>query len=60
MMGLVMIFVFVVLLAVPGFYIITRKLFPKHSKRSAGWITFVLTAILVSVLAWTMFNNIPL
>ena len=47
MIGLICILVFVVLLAVPGFYIITRKLFPKNSKRSAGWISGLLTALLV-------------
>ena len=47
MIGLICILVFVVLLAVPGFYIITRKVFPKHSKRSAGWMSGLLTALLV-------------
>ena len=60
MMGLVMIFAFVIILAVPGFYIITRKVFPKHSKRSAGWVTFILTAILVGILAMITLNNWPM
>ena len=58
-MGLLMIFVFVVLLAVPGFYIITRKMFPKNSKRSAMWITVLLTALLVAVLGLLTLGNWP-
>ena len=45
------IFLFVVLMAVPGFYIITRKMFPKMSKRTAGWITCLLTVLLVAALS---------
>ena len=52
MAGLIIIFVFVVLMAMPGFYIITRTLFPKNSKRSALWISVGLTLLLVAVLAW--------
>ncbi len=59
MVGLIIIFTFVVLLAVPGFYIITRKVFPKGSKRSAMWISLVLTVLLVAVLAWGMLGKLP-
>lgn len=59
MAGLIMIFVFVVLMAVPGFYIITRKLFPQHSKRSAMWTTLLLTALLVAVLGAITLGNWP-
>ncbi len=52
MIGLVAIFIFAVLIAVPGFYIITRKVFPKNSKRSAVWTTVILTALLVMALAY--------
>ena len=51
MAGLIVIFIFVILMAVPGFYIITRKLFPKMSKRRVNWITLVLTLLLVLVLS---------
>lgn len=54
--GLIFILVFVVLLAVPGFYLITRKVFPKSSKRSAIWISGVLTILLVAVLLLSMFG----
>ncbi len=60
MAGLMVIFIFVILMAVPGFYIITRKLFPKNSKRSALWITILLTALLVAVLAWGTLTNLPM
>ena len=58
MTGLIFIFLFVILLAVPGFYVITRGLFPKHSKRSARLVSYVLTALLVAVLASIMFANL--
>lgn len=56
MMGLFIIFFFVILMAIPGFYIITRKVFPKMSKRRSAWITCGLTLALVVALAlmvWT-------
>ncbi len=58
MTGIFLIFLFVILLAVPGFYVITRALFPKHSKRSARIISYVLTALLVAILAAIMFTNL--
>lgn len=58
MTGLFLIFLFVILLAVPGFYVITRALFPKHSKRSARILSYTLTALLVAVLATIMFTNL--
>ena len=51
-MSIISILVFVVLLAVPGFYIITRKLFPKGSKKSAMWLSVLLTALLVGILTF--------
>ena len=51
MEGLIVIFFFVILMAVPGFYLITRKVFPKMSKRTAAWITSGLTLLLVIALA---------
>ena len=50
MAGLITIFVFVVLLAVPGFYIITRKVFPNMSKKNASWLTGIVTALFVALL----------
>ena len=52
MMSIITILIFVVLLAVPGFYIITRKIFPKGSKKSAMWISILLTVLLVGILAF--------
>lgn len=52
MMSIITILVFVVLLAVPGFYIITRKLFPKGNKKSAMWLSVLLTALLVGILTF--------
>lgn len=49
MLSLITIFLFVVLLAVPGFYIITRKVFPKGSKKAAMWISILLTAGLIAL-----------
>ncbi len=51
MLPLITILIFVVLLAVPGFYIITRKVFPHRSKKSAMWISILLTVLLVAILA---------
>ena len=51
MMGLITILFFVVLLAVTGFYIITRKVFPRGSKKSAMWVSVLLTVVLVVILA---------
>ena len=50
MAGLITIFVFVVLLAVPGFYIITRKVFPNMSKKKVSWLTGIVTALFVALL----------
>ena len=55
MTGLIFIFVFVVLLAVPGFYIITRKVFPQGSKKTARLLSYMLTALLVLILALSTF-----
>ena len=59
MVGLVIIFIFVVLIAVPGFYMITRKVFPKNSKRSALWVAIGLTVVLVGFLALGTLGNWP-
>ncbi|MBR2082983.1 MAG: hypothetical protein IJ876_08305 [Elusimicrobiaceae bacterium] len=58
MIGISLIFIFVILLAIPGFYIITRALFPKSSKKSARIISYVLTVVLAAILAAVMFTNL--
>ena len=59
MAGLITIFVFVVLMAIPGFYIITRKVFPNMSKKNAGWLTAIVTALFVAALtAVTMMQHV--
>lgn len=58
MIGPFFILLFVILLAVPGFYLITRALFPKQSKRSARMLSYILTALLVAILATTMFTQL--
>ena len=50
MWGLVGIFIFVLLLSFPGFYLITRKVFPRSSKRSAAWISAVVTAVFLAMI----------
>ncbi len=50
-MWLFFIFLFVILLAVPGFYVITRAIFPKRSKRAARLTAYLLTALLVTIMA---------
>ena len=50
-MGLFFIFLFVILLAVPGFYVITRAIFPQRSKRAARLTAYLLTALLVTIIA---------
>ena len=56
--GLIAILIFVVLLALPGFYIITHAMFPRGSKKKAMWISVVLTVLLVSLLTVLMIGTI--
>lgn len=58
MTGIILIFLFVILLAVPGFYIITRAMWPKGSKKSARFVSYLLTALLTATLAALMFANL--
>lgn len=48
--GIVLILLFLILLAFPGFYIITRKVFPQGRKKTAAWLSAGLTALLVMLL----------
>ncbi|MDO5765141.1 MAG: hypothetical protein Q4P84_05530 [Elusimicrobiales bacterium] len=50
MISVIVILFFVVLLAVPGFYIITRKVFPQGSKKSALTLAILLTVLLIGIL----------
>lgn len=52
--SVILILFFVVLVAFPGFYIITRKVFKKGSRRAALWLSVLLTALLVVFLAAVM------
>lgn len=54
MAGIIFILIFSVLISAPVFYIITRKIFPKHSKRSALWVSVILTVALVGCFAFSM------
>ena len=58
MTGLFLIFLFVILLAVPGFYIVTRAVWPKGSKKTARLVSYLLTALLTVILAAIMFTNL--
>ena len=59
MIGLLVILIFVVLLALPGFYWITRSMFPKKSKRSVMNLSIGLTALLVGVLVLISLGYLP-
>lgn len=59
MIGLIFIFVFASLVAVPGFYIITRKIFPKMSKRRACVLALIITAILLVILGMNLLLTTP-
>lgn len=50
MWGLISISIFILLLSFPGFYLITRKVFPRSSKRSAAWISAAVTAVFLAMI----------
>lgn len=52
--SVILILFFVILVAFPGFYIITRKVFKRGSRRAAMWLSGLLTALLVVILAVIM------
>ena len=56
--GIIAILIFVVLLALPGFYIITHSIFPRGSKKKAMWIAVLLTVLLVSILTALLIGTI--
>ena len=58
MVSIIGILIFVILLAFPGFYLITRKVFPKSSKRSSAWVATGTTLLLVAVLLLIMFGTL--
>lgn len=54
MADVIIILFFVVLLAFPGFYVITRKIFPGGSRKAAFWLSGLVTAVLVGILTLVM------
>ena len=58
MTGVILIFLFVILLAVPGFYIILRAVFPKGSKKAARRLSYLLTVLLAAILGAVMFTKL--
>ncbi|MBR3603339.1 MAG: hypothetical protein IKL48_01395 [Elusimicrobiaceae bacterium] len=57
MLGVIFILIFVLLLAFPGFYLITRQVFPRGSKRKAAWISGLVSAIFLVGLLLMMFGT---
>ena len=51
MAGLIVILFFALLVAVPMFYIVGRKLFPRASKRLLLWAVLILAVLTVTGLA---------
>lgn len=52
--GVILILVFAALVGFPGFYIITRKVFKGGSRKSALWLSLLVTVLFVGVLAALM------
>lgn len=57
MWGIISILLFTALLAFPGFYIITRKIFPKKSKKMASWVAGITTAVFLFLLTLGMLGT---
>lgn len=55
---MILILLFVILVAFPGFYIITRKVFPHGSKKTAAWLSAGLTILLVMILTTVMMGTL--
>ena len=51
---MILILIFVILLAFPGFYIIMHSIFPHARKKTLAYIAALLTVLLVCVLLVTM------
>ncbi len=47
MMDIIVILCFVILLAFPGFYIITRKIFPHRSRKYTTYLSLIVTTVLI-------------
>lgn len=58
MTGISLIFLFVILLAVPSFYIVLRGIFPSRSKRAARLWSYLLTALLVFMMYILIFAKL--
>lgn len=52
--GMILILIFTALLALPGFYIITHRVFPHGRKKTALYISILLTVLLVFLLLFVM------
>lgn len=51
MFGIFLILFFCALIALPGFYIITRKIFPYMSKKKATFLSVSITLVLLAIFA---------
>ncbi|MBQ8032500.1 MAG: hypothetical protein IJ266_00870 [Elusimicrobiaceae bacterium] len=58
MTGLILIFLFVIFLALLGFYIITLAVWPMVSKKTARWVSYLLTALLAVIMAAYLFTSL--
>lgn len=57
MWGIIAILIFTALLAFPGFYIITRKIFPRKSKKLASWTAGITTALFLLLLVVSLLGT---
>ena len=57
MWGIFAILLFTALLAFPGIYIITRKIFPKKSKKMAAWVSGITTIVFLFLLTVSMLGT---
>ena len=56
--GMILILIFAALLALPGFYIITHRIFPHGRKKTALYISVLLTVLLVFILLIIMMGTV--
>ncbi len=52
--GILLILFFVILIAFPGVYIITRKVFARGDRKTALWMAGLVTLLLVVILSVVM------
>lgn len=58
MLGICLILLFTALIALPGFYIITRKIFPYMSKKKVTGLAVGLTGLLLVILAVSLLSAV--